>query len=231
MKNKFLKFLALIVITFLGSLASLHAQNDCVYRGNFAIGSGLGYSNSVANIEIDNGGVVQRGGITAYQIHITPTIGYFLANSIVLGLGMDYLVNSSRNTNTAPSGAQNIADTKLLFGPYARLYLPFTDDQAFFLGAVYGYGKSKTQIIIDGDSQTAHVVLSTLGVGPGYSIFSDRRVALEAQVKYNYGISQSDFLVAGVSQSARTRVTSWDFVVGIHFYFTGQNSSRATSIN
>ncbi|MDZ4681991.1 MAG: hypothetical protein SGI94_16240 [Saprospiraceae bacterium] len=225
MKNEFRPFLALIVVASLSSLPSLHAQNECVDRGNFSIGSGLGYTNSVANIEIDNGGTVHRGGITAYQIHLTPSIGYFLANNFVLGLGMDYLVNSSKNTDAAPNGAQNIADTKLLFGPYTRLYLPFADDQAFFLGAVYGYGKSETQIVVNGDRQTAHVVLSTLGAGPGYSIFSNRHVALEAQVKYNYGISQSDFLVDGVSQSARTRVTSWDFVVGIHFYFIGQNSS------
>jgi len=231
MKIEFRIFITLMVSLALLSTDTLNAQNDCVSRGNFSIGSGLGYTNSVANIEIDNGGTVQRGGITAYQIHVTPSIGYFLANNFVLGLGMDYLVNSSRNTDAAPNGSQDIADTKLLFGPYTRLYLPFAGDQAFFLGGVYGYGKSQTQITVDGDRQTANIVLSTLGVGPGYSIFSNRRVALEAQVKYNYGISQSDFLVGGVSQYARTRVTSWDFVVGVHFYFIGRNSSRSDSNN
>jgi|GEM_PF-720239 len=227
MKNGIQSLFVLAITLLITSLSNLNAQrNEFLSRGNFSIGSGLGYTNSVATIEIDNGGKVQKGGITAYQVHVTPSIGYFLANNFVLGLGMDYLVNSSKDTNAGVNGSQSTSDTKLLFGPYSRLYFPFAGDQALFLGVVYGYGKSETQLSTAGDRQKVHTVLSTLGFGPGYTIFSNNFIALEAQAKYNYGISQSDFIVDGVSQFARTRVTAWDFTVGVHFYFAGRNASN-----
>src|SRR5262245_47464963 len=122
---------ALTTVLILGQF-TLHAQNDALQRGNFAIGSGFGYVNSVTSIQIDNGSTVQKGGNTAYELHLTPSIGYFLARNFVFGLGMDYLISSSRNNNDNTVGTQRTSDTKLLFGPYARLYFPFAGDQALF---------------------------------------------------------------------------------------------------
>jgi hypothetical protein len=208
-----------LLLGILLPIVGLAQENQCVRRGNFSIGSGVGYVNSVSNIQIDNGTTVTKGGTTAYQIHLTPTIGYFLANNFVLGLGMDYLASTSKDTNADDDGEESSSDTKILFGPYTRLYLPFAGDQAFFLGAVYGYGKSDTEITVDGGRQNANTTLTTLGVGPGYALFSNRRVSLEAQVKYNYGISRNVINVDGLSQNTRTLVTAWDFTVGFNYYF------------
>lgn len=204
---------------------TLNAQNDglndgeALQRGTFAVGSGFGYAHSVTSIQINNGTTVTKGGNTGYQLHLTPTIGYFLTRNFVFGLGMDYLVNSSQGNTDNTTGAQRLSDTKLLFGPYARLYFPFSGDQALFLGGVYAYGKSDTQISDGPETQTANTTLMTFGVGPGYSIFSNERVSLETQVKYNYGISRNNIRVNGADQSTRTLITAWDFVVGMHFYF------------
>lgn len=204
-------------------LSALTAQNDALNRSNFAIGSGIGYVNSVTSIQINNGSAVQNGGNTGYQLHLTPTIGYFLARNFVFGLGMDYLVNASEdNSNNTMPGSPRTSDTKLLFGPFTRVYLPFANDQALFLGAVYGYGKSETQISDGAETQTVNTSISTFGAGPGYAIFSNNRVSLDAQVKYNYGISRNNIRAGGTDQSTRTRTTSWDFVVGIHFYFNSR---------
>ena len=219
MKSALRTSLMLAVLLILGQF-SLKAQNEALQRGNFAIGSGIGYVNSVTTIQIDNGSTIQKGGNTGYQLHLTPTIGYFLANNFVFGLGMDYLVNSSRDNSENTTGAQRTSDTKLLFGPYARIYLPFAGDQALFLGGVYAYGKSQTEISDGTDTQLAKTTLMTFGAGPGYSIFSNGRVSLETQVKYNYGISRNNIRVDGANQNTRTLTTAWDFVVGIHFYFS-----------
>lgn len=201
----------------------LIAQNEALNRGNFSIGSGVGYVNSVTSIQINNGGTVQKGGNTGYQLHLTPSIGYFLTRNFVFGLGMDYLVNSSQdNSDNTNNTTPRTSDTKLLFGPYARVYLPFAGDQALFLGAVYGYGKSETEISDGSETQTVNTSLTTFGAGPGYSIFSNDRVSLEAQVKYNYGISKNNIQAGGTNQSTRTLTNAWDFVVGIHFYFNRQ---------
>jgi len=195
-------------------------EEDALRGGNFVIGTGVGYVNSVTTIQIDNGSTIQKGGNTGYQLHITPTIGYFVSRNFVLGLGMDYLVSSSKDNSDNTAGSPSTTDTKLLFGPYTRLYFPFVGDQAFFIGGVYGYGKSETEISDGTDTQLAKTQLMTFGVGPGYSIFSHGRVSLETQVKYNYGISRSDLRVDNANQSTRTLTKAWDFVVGLHFYFS-----------
>lgn len=212
-----------------GSSRSGFERGTALNRGNFAIGSGLGYVNSVTNIQIENDGDVTKSGNSTYSIHLTPSIGYFFARNFVFGLGMDYLVSSSRdNTDNTGGDIQETSDDKLLFGPYTRIYMPFGGDQAFFIGAVYGYGRSKTLIEDAGESQTVNTSISTLGVGPGYTIFANRRAALEVQAKYNYGYSRNTIEVDGVDRSTRTLTTAWDFVVGIHFYFNN-NSNRARS--
>lgn len=208
----------LTVVFILGPWA-VSAQNEALMGGNFAIGSGFGYVNSVTTIQINNGGTILKGGNSGYQLHITPTIGYFITNNFVFGLSMDYLVSSSQSDTESASGKPRTSDTKLLFGPYTRLYFPFAGDQALFLGAVYGFGKSDTQLSDGADTQTANTTLVTFGAGPGYSIFSNGRVSLETQVKYNYGISRNVINVSGANQTTRTLTTAWDFVVGMHFYF------------
>ena len=207
-------------------------RGTALNRGNFSIGSGLGYVNSVTNIQIDNGNTVVKSGNTNFSIHLTPSIGYFFARNFVFGLGMDYIVSSSRDNTDNTNGVKETSDDKLLFGPFTRIYLPFGGDQAFFLGAVYGYGRSQTEITApnNGGSQVVNTTLSTFGAGPGYSIFANRRAALEVQAKYNYGYSRNSILVDGATQSTRTLTTAWDFVVGIHFYFNNRGA-RTSSVN
>jgi Outer membrane protein beta-barrel domain len=213
----------ILALVFVFATITLQAQNEAVQRGNFAIGSGIGYTNTVTNIQINTGGAVTQGGNSAFQLHLTPSIGYFVANNWVVGLGMDYLVSSSQNNNReAASVADRTADTKLLFGPYSRIYFPFAGDQALFIGAVYGYGRSETEITTDGQAQLVNTTLMTFGAGPGYTIFSNRKVSLEAQAKYNYGASRNVFQLDGTSQTTRTETTAWDFVLGMHFYFNRQ---------
>jgi len=227
MKSPLRIFLPLMTLLML-SCFTINAQNQALQAGNFSFGSGIGYSNAATNVRIESSGAITEGGNTAYQLHLTPSIGYFVGNCFVVGLGMDYLISSSQNKgNNSTTGTQKTSDTKLLFGPYTRIFFPFAGDQAFFLGAVYGYGKSDTEITDDGVAQKVNTTLMTLGAGPGYAIFSNDRVSLEAQVKYNYGISRNIFSLDGTRQSTRTLTTAWDFVVGMHFYFTrGQNNTR-----
>lgn len=199
-------------------------EDEALAAGNFVIGSGFGYVNSVTTIQIDNGGQVQKGGNEGFQLHLTPTIGYFVARNFAFGLGMDYLVSSSGDNSDNTANQQSTSDTKLLFGPYARLYFPFAGDQALFLGGVYAYGKSQTEIANELGAQSVNTTLQTFGVGPGYAIFSRGRVSLETQVKYNYGISRNELRADSGIQNTRTLTTAWDFVVGMHFYFSRNRS-------
>ena len=200
-------------------------EDDALRGGNFTIGSGFGYVNAVTTIQIDNGNTIQKGGNQGFQLHLTPTIGYFITRNWAFGLGMDYLVSSSKDNTDNTTETGRTSDTKILFGPYSRIYFPFAGDQALFLGGVYAYGKSDTEISDDTGTQTVNTTLITYGVGPGYAIFSNGRVSLEAQVKYNYGISRNTLRVDNANQTTRTLTTAWDFTMGMHFYFS-RNRNR-----
>lgn len=204
--------------------ATMNAQNNvaCLSKGNFAIGTRLGFSSATTNISVDApNAVAASGGNTSTQISVTPTIGYFFARNFVVGMGMDYIANASRDNDAGTSaGTEKTSDSKLLFGPYARYYIPVADDQAFFIGAVSGFGNSDTQVQVNGDNQTVRTNLTNIGIGPGYSIFANNCISMDAQIKYNYGTSRNSVNVAGVTSTTRTNTNAWDFVVGFHYYFT-----------
>lgn len=82
------------------------------------------------------------------------------------------------------------------------------------------FGRSKTQVTVDGRTQDITNNITSLGIGPGYTIFSNNCFALETQVKYNYGISRNEVNLNGVSTSTKTFSNAWDFVVGATYYFS-----------
>lgn len=216
---KLIQFCSAAAATFMLATASLNAQNDvpCLSKGNFAIGSRIGFSASNSDIKIEsNGSTVESGTSKNTQVNLTPSIGYFFADNFVVGAAMDWNLITSKDRNSS----NKTSDSKVLFGPWVRMYLPVADDQAFFIGATSGFGQSNTTLNVGGTDQTVNTKISTFGIGPGYSIFANNCVSLEAQAKYNYGISKNSVTVNGVNQDTRSNTNSFDFVVGVHYYFT-----------
>lgn len=203
--------------------ATMNAQSNvaCLSKGNFAIGSRIGFSAATTDIQVDGAGAAASGGNSSTQFTLTPTIGYFFGRNFVVGMGMDYIGNASKDkSNNSTTGTQKTSDSKVLFGPFVRYYLPVADDQAFFIGAVSGFGNSNTNVTVNQQPQSVRTNLTSLGIGPGYSIFANNCVSMEAQIKYNYGTSRNTVNVNGVSNTTRTNTNAWDFVVGFHYYFT-----------
>lgn len=203
---------------FFMATAPMNAQNiNCLSKGNFTIGTRLGLSTATNDVKIEtNGASTTSGTASATQVNITPAIGYFFADKFLVGAAMEYTLQSSKDVNSSDKAT----DTKTLFGPWVRYYLPVGDDQAFFLGATSGFGRSTTTIQVENGSQNVTNNITTFGVGPGYSIFANNCVSLEAQAKYNFGNSKSEYTANGVSNTTKTFSNSFDIVVGVHYYFT-----------
>ena len=87
------------------------------------------------------------------------------------------------------------------------------------LGAVSGFGNSNTDIVVDGKTQKVSTNIKSIGFGPGYTIFSNNCIALEAQVKYNLGSTKSSVDIAGINQTTNSKNNAFDFVVGVSYYF------------
>lgn len=214
-----LRFCSAITAAFVLAAVPLSAQSyaPCLSQGNFSIGSRIGFSAANSHIRIESsGGTIESGTSNSKQVNLTPSIGYFFANNFALGAAMDWNLITSKD-RTSPD---KTSDSKVLFGPWARIFLPVSDDQAFFLGATSGFGQSNTTVNVGSGDQTVSTRISTFGVGPGYAIFANNCVSLEAQAKYNYGISKNSVNVNGISQNTRSTTNSFDFVVGMHYYFT-----------
>ncbi|MFN7117737.1 MAG: outer membrane beta-barrel protein [Saprospiraceae bacterium] len=195
-------------------------------RGNFMIGTGIGFSTSDSEVDVNSpDGKFSGDGGSSTQLNFSPGIGYFFANNFAFGVGMEVIASrtTSQTDITNPnSPEQRSESSNLLFGPFARYYLGVSDDKAFFLGTTLGFGSSRDQFTsTTGSSQTINNNIVTVGVGPGFTVFSNSGFALEALVKYNFANSNSDINLDGITRESNTRTHAFDFSVGVQYYFGG----------
>lgn len=195
-------------------------------RGNFVIGSRIGFSSAKSSIEVESPtGSVKGDGGNSSQFNLAPAIGYFFANHFVLGIGMDWLKTRSKagvDVSGGTTPAQESSNNNILFGPFLRYFIPTGDDKAFFLGSSVSFGNSKNHFTgSDNTTQSINTSLLTIGVGPGFTIYSNNGLALEALVKYNFAKSNSEIDIQGLKRTSQSWTNAIDFSVGVQYYFGG----------
>jgi outer membrane protein W len=135
---------AVAALSFAALATTADAQVSCLSRGNFSLGSRIGFS--AASTDIEASGAARSGGNSSLQLNLTPSIGYFFIDNFNVGLGMDYLLLTSDDKSNSVGGTSKSSDSRTLFGPFMRYYIPMGDDQAFFIGGVSGFGRSNTEV-------------------------------------------------------------------------------------
>jgi outer membrane protein W len=225
---------AIVLFAFSMFVISAIAQDmsfQPTQRGNFVIGSRIGFSTAKSTIEVTSAtGSIKGDGGSSSQFNLAPAIGYFFAENIVLGIGMDWL-NTNSKTGVDVSGGttspQETSNSNVLFGPFARYFIPAGDDKAFFIGSSLAFGNSKNQFTgSDNTTQSINTSLLTIGVGPGFTIYSNNGLALEALVKYNFAKSDSEIDVQGIKRTSQSWTNAVDFSVGLQYYFGGFKTAR-----
>lgn len=189
------------------------SQAQFTDRGRFMVGSAVGFATNSSKIARSDQNVISEPQNT--QWNVAPSIGYFLFDQFVLGIGMDYTSSSEKN-----EGEETTRDNDLLFGPFARYYVPF-GDKAFFLQANFGFGNSTDNLILGGVKQNINTNILAYGAGPGFTIFSNDALGIEALVKYNYARSKFNVDVAGVQTSTTTKTNQIALSLGMQIYFAG----------
>ena len=201
------------------------SESQPTQRGNFVIGTRIGFSTAQSKVDVQSAtGSIKGDGGSSAQFNLAPGIGYFFADNLVLGISMDWLkTNSSTGVdlNGGTAAPQKSDNNNVLFGPFVRFFIPTGDDKAFFIGTTVGFGNSKNQFTADNKTQSINNSLLTIGVGPGFTIYSNNGLALEALVKYNYARSNSEIDVQGVKRVSKTWTNAVDFSVGLQYYFGG----------
>ena len=201
----------LLLVLLLGCWGVSQAQ--FTDRGRFMLGSAVGFATNSSKIARSDQNVISEPQNT--QWNVAPSIGYFLFDQFVLGIGMDYTSSSEKN-----EGEETTRDNDLLFGPFARYYVPF-GDKAFFLQANFGFGNSTDNLILCGVKQNINTNILAYGAGPGFTIFSNDALGIEALVKYNYARSKFNVDVAGVQTSTTTKTNQIALSLGMQVYFAG----------
>ena len=192
--------------------------------GNLLLRDPLGFSTANSTVEIANAGQsVSNQGTRATQFNISPRIGYFVAGNFAIGIGLDYTLNEIReplDLSDPDTEYKTEFDSDLLFGPFARYYIPVGTDKAFFLQANFGFGSSEDQIQVGEDPQTISNDVLAASIGPGFTIYSTDAIGIEAIVKYNWARSNATYNFQGESNETTTFTNQLDFSIGFQVYFT-----------
>lgn len=203
--RKTILFSLLTSATLLFSANTMEAQTQ---KGNFMVGGELGLSTSSSTVSVDGS---ETEGSSATQFNIAPSVGYFFVDNFAAGIGVDYTLSTVKNNN------RDELDSDLLFGPYMRYYIPF-GDKALFFEADFGYGNSTDDITVNNEQQRAITNVFAVGLGPGFTIFSNDNIGIEALAKYNFASSNSILSGSGVETTSNSITHAFDFSVGLQVY-------------
>ena len=188
------------------------------------MGGTLGFSTASSSVEIDNSGnAISNEGTRATQFNISPRVGYFVSDNFAIGIGMDYTLNEIEepvDLSDPNTEYESEYDSDLLFGPFARYYVPVGADKAFFLQVNFGFGSSEDQIRIGEDPQTVSNDVFAASIGPGFTIYSTDAIGIEAILKYNWARSNAQYNFQGESNETTTYTNQLDFSIGFQVYFT-----------
>jgi len=142
----------------------LFAQRYPTGKGTFRTGGGGSYSQA------------NKGEYTTFKLTVTPRLGYFITDEILLGF----------QTNLAFTIDTNFV-TGIKFTPQVKYY--YSLNKSWFLLGNFEYGFDRTTtysdpIIIDDNS--------SLTFGPGVAYFYSRRIGFEINTMYQVYISPND---------------------------------------
>lgn len=212
-----MKYRILMLISAWLCVGILNAQ--VTQNGNFILGSTVGFSTASSNItQKATGGSEVEESPYSTQINIAPSVGYFLFDNFALGIRMDYTLNRVEESNN-----EFTEDSDVLFGPFARFYLPMTEsnDMFLFAEAGFGFGNSRDVKELPAGNQRINTNLFAFGVGPGITVIASNAIGLEAVVKYNFARSEFDTQIAGIEANTTTKTNQIGISLGLQLYFSG----------
>ncbi|MFU8842273.1 MAG: outer membrane beta-barrel protein [Bacteroidales bacterium] len=169
----------LMSLAFMFFIWASNAQYDA---GKILMTGGLNFSSTTPKYEVKSGGsttTTDGTKITLFGINLSG--GYFIADNIAVGLGIGF--ENSKSTSESDNAKMTDTDNMLSVAPFARYYIPYSDQFAFFgqLTAGFGFGKSKDEVTSGSTTTTTETDNSMVmvGISPGFSFMMTEKVGLE----------------------------------------------------
>ncbi|GAA4351668.1 hypothetical protein GCM10023185_10520 [Hymenobacter saemangeumensis] len=178
----------LLIFTLLGGASTIAQAQSAISAGTISLGGNIGYSRNTHYSEFNNGYNTYTDETANSEFRFSPSVGYFIADNLAIGLGLGYSAQSSKITRTGPgrnSPDPLDASTTFSVGPYAEYYKMLSDQ--FGLTGRLGVGYQRTfQPYYSGSS--ANIVVEAKGNGfyagfaPGVVFFPIPKFGISASI-------------------------------------------------
>lgn len=169
----------LIGLVFIVMTGAINAQYDA---GKILATGGIHFSTNSPKTEMKVGSnTTTADGIKTTDFGINLGAGYFIADNLAVGLGIG--LDNSKSTYETTSTEYTSTDNIISVAPFARYYIPYSDQFAFFgqlsVGLGFGTSKYETKTGSTTTTQESSINLMAIGITPGFSYMMTERVALE----------------------------------------------------
>jgi len=196
------------VFTFL-AVAFAMSANAQTSKGSWMIGGAMKIQRQSSDYAYfdQSTGAVQYAKANYGVFELSPTVGYFLNDRIMLGLHVD----DYRSWRAGgPTDKRHIFS----FGPIARYYIPVARTLAVFPEIAYLYSSDTHTFFIDTSNQTQKAKSSVIRGGLGLAWFVTPNIGIEGLLAYQKTDSKNKDL--GDQQDLY-------YSIGIQFYLPKKN--------
>jgi outer membrane immunogenic protein len=150
--------------------------------GKILATGGINFSTTTPKTEMKVGNnTTTADGIKTTDFGISLAGGYFIADNVAIGLGIG--LDNSKSTYETTDTEYTYTDNIFSVSPFARYYIPYSDQFSFFgqLSVGLGFGSSKDEVVSGSTTTTQESSLNVMmiGLSPGFSYMMTERVALE----------------------------------------------------
>ena len=141
MKKQFL------LLALLGGTTTAAQAQNAIAAGTVALGGGIGYSRTTEkeNFKFGSNAVTRETVISTFSF--TPSVGYFVADNLALGLGIEYIAQGKPYTKLTPTPTTVPSEldptTTIRVGPYVQYYKMVSDQ--FGVVGTLGLGFQSTR--------------------------------------------------------------------------------------
>ena len=182
-----------VLLSILCAAAANLAHAQSIPAGTISLGGNIGYSRSTSNNSSTYNGTTYTSESTASQFSFSPSVGFFVADNLALGINLGYTANrrvyttTSGNTPSSPITRPELDPTTTLrLGAYAQYYKMLTE-QFGVLGTLGGGFQSLHDYAYSNNSSSA-AIQELKGSGyyaeltPGIVFFPIPKLGLTASI-------------------------------------------------
>lgn len=169
-----LQKIALLLFTLFTITSFSQTEKGKIYLGT---NSSLNANFVNYSYKDDNNDMQDTGKSSSFSI--SPSIGFFVINNLVLGANVSFGFNKSENNSGSDFKSNSIS-----VAPFAKYYFADNSFKPFISGS-YGFGSSTGESTFNNNIDESKNSLTNLKIGGGVAYFINDTISLEFGINYS----------------------------------------------